>query len=279
MSGLRKKLELAEPLGTVLLLVLAVSCAGLLFAQPRATAARELPSLVLPQAPVQRVLQADARAARRAPNSEKARAVDALFLEHGRLEAEGLEAVERYQQRRKALVDAYRDVVAEVGAEAALRLRERALDKLEAALALRLRDADAKAVLGSFTAVLARERASRDGVIVAPHFVVRTLYKARWNLLHGLPRDHGFADVEKRAYYGWQALHAERVPLLQRIQALHSYGLAGGDDVEEALGVLLMRQGDAAQAARAFEHAYRKNGSLRLRNAWLGAQRAAEAAD
>lgn len=275
----RSKLTLSEPLGAMLLLVLAVACAALLFAQDRASAPRELPSLTLPVQAVQRVLHADAQAARAAPSSQRARALAALLIEHGRIEAQGLEEAQRYQDRRSALVQGYRELAAEVGAATALRLREKALLQLEAALALRLREDAAKAVLGSFPAVLAREGASRNGELVAPHFVVRTLYKARWNLLHGLKGDHGFATVEKRAYYGWQALHAERVALAQRIEALHAYGLAGGEDVEEALGVLLLRQGDHAQALRALEHAYRAHGGLRLRNALIAARHSSKDAE
>jgi hypothetical protein len=278
-SSLRGKLALSEPLGTLLLLVLAVACAALLFVQERATAPRELPSLTLPAAAVQQVLRADAHAARTAPSSPRARALEALLIEHGRLEAQGLEEVQRYQDRRRALAQGYRELVAQSGPTAALRLREKAVLELEAALGLRLSDARGKAVLGSFAAVLAREGASRDGDIVAPHFVVRTLYKARWNILHGLTRDHAFTAVEKRAYYGWQALHAERISIKQRIEALHAYGLAGGEDLEEALGVLLLRQGDSTQAVRALEHAHRAHGGLRLRNALIAARQPAKDAE
>jgi hypothetical protein len=278
-SSLRSRLALSEPLATIALLVLAAACAALLFAQERHTRPRELPSLTLPAEPVRRVLEADAQAARAAPGSPRAQALAALLLEHGRAESRGLEDAELYRARRARLELGYRELVAETGEPAALRLREKAVLALEAALALELSDAEAKAVLGSFPAVLAREGASRGGELVAPHFVVRTLYKARWNLLHGIAADHRFQPIEKRAYYGWQALHAERVPALRRIEALHAYGLAGGEDVEEALGVLLLREGDAVQASQALQAAYRKRANIRLRNMLLGARHAAGQSD
>jgi hypothetical protein len=274
-SSLRSRLALSEPLATVALLVLAAACAALLFAQERHTTPRELPSLTLPAQPVRRVLQADAAAARAAPSGKRAQALVALLLEHGRAESQGLEDAERYHERRSRLERGYRELVAEAGEPAALRLREKAVLALEAALALELSDAEAKAVLGSFPAVLAREGASRHGELVAPQFVVRTLYKARWNLLHGIAADHRFQAIEKRAYYGWQALHAERLPARRRIEALHAYGLAGGEDVEEALGVLLLREGDSVQASKALQAAYRKHANIRLRNALLVARHAA----
>ena len=120
-------------------------------------------------------------------------------------------------------------------------LRAKAALQLEDALELRLEGKRAKQVIGAFNSLLERERASMDGYLVAPRFVVRTLYKARWNILAGLAPDHAFERIERRAFYGWQALHSETEPLPKRMAALHEYGLAGGDHVEEALGILLFR--------------------------------------
>jgi hypothetical protein len=256
----------------VALLLVAMACASVLLLEPRPVVPLELPSLSLPRAPAEAVMRADARAARSVPNNAHAAELEALLWKHGAAEARGYEDIDSYGDRRKSLELGYRALVMEVGETRALCLRAKAVDQLEAALELRLPDPQAKAVLGAFTNVLARDGLSRDGYLVAPHFVVRTLYKARWNILHGLAPDHAFATIEKRAFYGWQALHAESVPIRRRIEALHAYGLAGGDHVEEALGVLLFRLGDYVQSANALQVAYEKQGSLRLRNYLLAAR-------
>jgi hypothetical protein len=277
MPRLWQKLTLSEPVGAVALLLVGIVCASVLLLEPRAVAPLELPSLSLPRAPTEAVIAADAQAARGVPNNAHAAELEALFSKHGAAESRGFEDVDSYSDRRKSLELAFRSLVAEVGEVRALCLRAKAVEQLEAALELRLPDAQAKAVLGAFTNVLAREGLSRDGYLVAPRFVVRTLYKARWNILHGLAPDHAFATIEKRAFYGWQALHAESAPVKRRIEALHAYGLAGGEHVEEALGALLFRLGDYRQSAKALQIAYDKQGSLRLRNYMLAARDAARA--
>jgi len=257
---------------SIAVLALGVACAGVLLALPRAVVPSELPALVLPEAPVRTVIAADARAVRLAPKSEHADALRALYAAQGEAEARGTEDAGRYMDRRRDLESAYRRLRRELGAPALLGMRAQAVQELEAALALQLPEERARAVLGAMTRVLERESATRDGYIVAPMFVVRTLYKARWNILHGLPADADFERIEKRAFYGWQALHSEHVSLRGRVEALHAYAEAGGDHVEEALGVLLYRLGDFAQSARALQDAYRAQPSLRLRNYALGAR-------
>jgi hypothetical protein len=273
------KPALSEPMAALLLFTLATACAGLLLAQPRSVAPLELPSLILPRDAVDAVIASDAQAARKAPSSAAAKAFEKLLNEQGQAEAVGSEGSESYASRRLALAQSYATLAAEAGQAAALCLRAKAVEGLEDALELRLDTTHARPVIGAFSSVLERENASRDGYLVAPRFVVRTLYKARWNILAGLAPDHAFERIERRAFYGWQALHSESVPLDKRVAALHEYGLAGGDHVEEALGILLFRLGDYAQSARALETAYQKQGSIRLRNNLLAARGAAGIAD
>jgi hypothetical protein len=271
----RRTLALSETTAALALLVLGSACAALLLAQERHVAPLELPSISLPAEPVQSVMRADAEAARLAPRDARATELEGLLIAQGEAEARGTEDASAYGNRRRALDLVHRALVAESSEAAALRLRARAVEELDAALQMRLPKARAKAVLGAMTTVFAREGVSRNGYLVAPLFVVRTLYKARWNLLVGTTADHAFEQVEKRAFYGWQALHTERVPLRDKIAALHEYAKAGGDHVEEALGVLLFRFGDYAQAANALQTAYGKQHSVRLRNYVLGARLAA----
>lgn len=273
------KTKLSEPIAALLLLTLTTACAGLLLAQPRHVAPLELPSLLLPADAVAAVIAKDESAARQAPRSAAAQAFEKLLDEQGRIETLGRESSDRYAARRAALVESYRTLAREVGETTALRLRAKAVERLEDALDLRIDTTHARAVIGAFNSVLDRESASRDGYLVAPRFVVRTLYKARWNILAGLPPEYAFERIERRAFFGWQALHCDELPLQKRVAALHEYGLAGGDHVEEALGILLFRLGDYAQSASALETAYRKQGSLRLRNNLLAARSAAGFAD
>ena len=115
---------------------------------------------------------------------------------------------------------------------------------------------------------------TRDAEIVAPMFVVRTLYKARQNLLCGNEPDTGFERVEKLAYYGWQSLHAARLPPAQRLGALRRYAQAGGQHVDEARGVLLFLGRDFVGAEALLTVEAHRSGSLRLRNDVLGVQQA-----
>lgn len=271
---MKGKLTLSEPFAASAMLVLCVLLAGLSFARPRAVMPAELPSLRLNARDVREVMVADAAAAQAAPKSARAQGVEALLMRHGAVEAAGPEDFDTNKERKAALAAGFREVVAEVGPTNALRLRAKNVQQIDAALELRLPEAEAKQVLGSLPRILALEGATRDGYLVAPRFLVRTFAKARWNLLHGFRAVHEFARVELRAYYGWQALHAERLPAPQRIRAIESYIEAGGTDADEALGVLLLRQHEADLAAAAFTAALRHNDHLRLRNYLLAARAA-----
>lgn len=262
---------LSESASATALLLLAVACAGFLFAQERAVAPVELPSLVLPAADVRHVIARDLTLAAR-PVTPAIVAIEALLAAQGIAEAKVLEEFAPYQERRAMLTNACAALADKGGAGPAM-LRARAVERLQDALGLRLPDAEIPGVLGSFARTLEREGVTRDAEIVAPMFVVRTLYKARENLLCGYKPDAGFERVERLAYYGWQSLHAERLPPAQRLAALDRYAEAGGKNVEEARGALLFRSGDASGAATTLAEAYARSGSLRVRNHVLGAQR------
>ncbi len=266
---------LSQPAAACALLAVAVACAGLLFAQERAVAPGELPSLRLPAAEVRATIARDHTLAARAPDA-RVTEIEALLREQGIAESKVLEGLAPYEERRAALRRACGALDAK-GADGLAVLRARSVARLEAALALELEDAELPAVLGSFARTLAREGVTRDAEIVAAPFVVRTLYKARGNLLCGVAPDAGFERVERLAYYGWQSLHAERLPPTQRVAALERYAEAGGQGargVAEARATLLFLGGDHAGAEAAFAAAYADEGSLRLRNHALAAQRA-----
>jgi hypothetical protein len=259
---------------TLLLFTVVVVCAGALLAQPRGVVWNETPPLTLPVAPVLAALAEDKKAAASAPHSDAAKQLDALWLEQGHDELSGLEPGHLRAARRQTMRLAFERVVRESGPAGALAVRAIAAERLEAALDIELAPELARDVLGGFPILLEREECARGGELLAPRFVVRTLYKASWNLSCGQPPVLGFSPIEQRAYYGWQALHARRLPLEQRLRALQAYQRNGGSRINEATAVLLLRSAQPAAASAAFAAAYQNAGTLRLRNAALGQQQA-----
>lgn len=266
---------LPEPLAAVALFVLATACAALVLARPRAVAPTEAPSLLLSEPLVARAIADDTEAAREAPRTKTAKALRELFGKQAEMELVGSESASTYTERREQLVRSYRALVAESSEAAAMRLRSEATRELDAALELKLPQARARLVVGGLGTMLQREGASIDGELIAPRFVVRTLFKARWNLLCGLAPSHRFAPIELQAFFGWQALHAEHLPIPQRVGALKSYAEAGGSRVREALGVMYYMHDEFDLAAEALDAAYKSTPNIRLRNYVLGARTAA----
>lgn len=252
-----------------MLFVILVACAAALLFRPRGVVWHETPSLVLPADLVNAALAAEAKLAASAPRTEAALRADELWLELGREERQGVPGYQR-AARGRAMQVAIGRVLEESGEPAVLALRAAAAERLEAALDVELDPKLASDVLGDFALMLEGEGCARNGELIAPRFVARTLYRARWNIAYGLVPTHAFSTIEKRAYYGWQALHARRLPLTQRARALVEYGRAGGDRTGEASGVLLFRNRQFVEAGQAFSEAYRRAGTLRLRNAALG---------
>jgi hypothetical protein len=258
--------KLSEPFAAVALLVLAIACAGLLLTLERAVPPRVMPSLQLPAGPVRAQLAADRALVAKLPESEAVEQLRAVLLEQELAAAGGPQEARVVRHRRSRLQQACLDVGKAHGDAGADAFRALAAERIDAALALTLPEEEARRVLKGFATVLAREHVTRDARVVGPRFVVRTMYKARHNLLCGWVPDSGLSRIEQRAFYGWQALHAERVALVRRLQALDRYAEAGGEDVAEARGILLFQGGDFAGAMRALEAAQRETGSLRLRN-------------
>ncbi|HEY2732598.1 MAG TPA: hypothetical protein VGI70_01365, partial [Polyangiales bacterium] len=203
-------------LALYLAFLLALVCALSLSFLPRAIPPNELPALTLSAADVDAQLREDARRAAHAPTSATARELDRLFFEFGASEIAAIEDSALASQRRRTLHHAYERVVAADGGEAALALRERALEKFERALALQLSPAETSGVIGLFANAVEQHRLTRDGEELAPHFVMRTFYKARWNHMTGLPLDHEFSPIERVAYYGFLGLSATNLPFSAR---------------------------------------------------------------
>jgi hypothetical protein len=274
---LRASLRLSEPLAAISLFVLATAFAALLLIRPRAVAPLELPSLVLDRDAVAKLIAADRDAAGKAPKSARAQELRAALTKQGEMELIGSERRELYRKRRAKMAETYAALAAEIGERNALRMRAEAAYELDRALDLELPFPRARIVIGALGDMLQREGASIDGQLTAPRFVLRTLFKARWNLLHGLRPEHAFERIELQAYFGWQALHAERLPIPQRVDALRSYAKAGGARSQEARGVLYYLHDEFDQAATILAAASAADPSFRLRNYVLGAQARAAA--
>lgn len=251
---------------------LAACGAGLLLISlPRAIAPLELPALVLLPDEVRAQQQRDATLATSALGTERAKSFWDAYLQFGETEVITIDRPHAREQRQRALKQAVDLVEAESGPEAVEALRAYAVERFEAALRGELPASEQKAVLGVFAYVLAQFQVTYDGLEVAPHFVTRTLYKARWNRMCGQPPEDGLSPVEKRAYFGWMGLGAGNLPILERRQALLGYAAAGGAHADQALGVLAFMDHDYARAASSLERAYDKHASLRLRNYLRGA--------
>lgn len=269
---LRAALHLSEPLAAIALFVLSTACAALLLVRARAVEPYEPPSLELSASMVATAMADDVAAARAAPRGKTADELRGLLTHQGEMELVGAERFESFNRRRAALAKAYAKLVREVGEKKALSLRAEATCEFDDALDLKLPVARAKLVIGTLGEMLQREGASIDGELTAPRFVARTLFKARWNLLHSLQPTLRFEPIERQAYFGWEALHAERLPIPQRVEALAEYAKAGGKHVDEAHGVLLYQHQEYQQATNALRAAYKAEPTIRLRNYVLGAQ-------
>lgn len=275
---MKRAMTLSEPVAAVLLVVLATACAGLLFAQERSVVPDELPSLVLPAGEVRAAVERDRALAKRVPTSKEVAKVETLLREHGRAQAQFFEEQQSYERRQRALRVACTEL-ARSGRDAVDALRARSVERLEDALALRLPEKEVPEVLGGFALTLERGGVTRDGAIVGPHFVVRTLYKAQWNASCGFAPNFGMARVERLAYHGWQAFHVPALSPASRLAALEEYARAGGPHVEEARAVILLGAGEPRAAVPALSAAQAAEGSIRLRNYLLAARELAKTLD
>ncbi len=250
------------------LLALTMVCVLALCILPRALAPLELPALVLDRASVAKVVAADAENAKKASQSPEAQALLESFMALGDIENQTSGTATTPEILRQSLARSYDKLVRDLGEPAALTLRAVAVERLESALRLQLSDKETQRILGLFPDALARHRATQDGFEVAPHFVLRTLYKARWNIAVGRAPDYMLEPVERQAYHGWLALHATNLGPEPRLVALRDYAAAGGRSVAEARGVLAFMSHDYQEAVTAFERAEKESPSLRIRN-WL----------
>ena len=250
--------------------------AGMVLALPQPVDPWELPSLVLDRAEASDAIDLDRTLAKEVPSSDEARALQTIFLEHGRAESNPPYERREYDRRQIAIHHARQAFTEAHGAASLGAIRAKAVEE-----AIHLLDdgrfgstGDDTGIVGGFGEVLERYGAIHDGVLVAPPLTVRVLYKARWNSVHRLPFVDGFSPIEEQAYWGWLALHGWGKPLQKRRQALTAFRDAGGFGTEEAEALFDLLQGRAEEAEAALIGLHEANGQLRPRNLALGVQHA-----
>jgi len=234
----------------------------------RPTPPLETPGLELDLNQISEVLSQDARDAKEAPEGELGEELRELYGAHCRAELGPGEAPNETRERRTAMNQALARVREEGGLQALLALRAQATEKVEQALAGKLSEEESQSLLGVFPTQMERYGLSRDGEVIAPGLVTRTLFKARWNGPHGLDSTEGLSETEIAAYWGWLALETNVDPNM-RLSALGHYEEASGKQVPEARAVLLSMSGQRSAAAELYEALVAESGSRRLQNNWL----------
>jgi hypothetical protein len=249
-----------------------LACAILAIPQP--VDPWEMPSLVLDRAAVSDAIALDQTLAKEAPDSEEARALRLLFLDHGRSEANPPHERREHDRRQAEIHRATKAMIKKHGEPALEAMRADAVEELVHVFGDGSHEAWSEreeGVLGGFPTVLKQYGAVRRGVVVAPPLTLRVFYKARWNSIHRRPFVEGFSPIEKQAYWGWLALHGWGKPLEKREEALVAFRDAGGFGTLEAAALFDLLEGNPARASNSLQQLYEASGQLRLRNFSLGA--------
>lgn len=252
-----------------------VALAGTVLAVPQPVDPWEMPSLVLDRAEASDAINLDRALAAEAPSSNEARALRAIFLEHGRAESNPPYERREYDQRQIAIHRAMASFSDAHGAVALGAMRASAVEEAVGVFEDEGFEArDESGAIGGFGTILKQYGAVRDGVLIAPPLTLRALYKARWNAVHRLPFIDGFSPIEAQAYWGWLALQAWGKPLEKRREALLAFRDAGGFGTDEAEALFDVLQGRTASAEVALNRLYESTGQLRVRNIALGVHHA-----
>jgi hypothetical protein len=258
--------------------LVAASLIGAMLAIPQPVDPWEMPSLVLDRAAASDAIGLDETLANEVLDTEEARALRSLFLDHGRSEANPPYARVEFDQRQAAIHRATEVLIEKHGAPAFEAMRAGAVEDFVRVFgdgSHEAQDDYEVGVLGGMRDVLQTYGAIHQGVLVAPPLTARVFYKARWNSVHRRPFVEGFAQVELQAYWGWLALHGWGKPLEEREDALVAFRDAGGFGTQEAAALFDLLASRPDRASKSLEKLYQARGELRLRNLALGALHAA----
>jgi hypothetical protein len=258
---------------TAVLVLVLVAPAALLWtwSRPRAAPPSQMPALALPPAQVRAQIEADRAAADAAPDDRLEETRREIYTEANEAELEASDPPARALRRQRRLEDSLEALAEAHGPDAVAAVQAADLARAERAMRGALPEVRRPGELGGFVDMLRRWGMVEGERQVAPRFVVRTAFKARWNAMYGREPTEGMSEVERRAHWGWLALRAEAAPLAARLEGLERYAEAGGERVAEARGVLLYEEGLGERARDAFEAAHAARPSFRLRNHALAA--------
>jgi hypothetical protein len=252
----------------------AAGLVGTMLAIPQPVDPWEMPSLVLDRTAVSDAIRLDQTLAREVPDTDEARALRSLFLDHGRSEANPPYELTEFDQRQAAIHRATEALIEKDGTPALEAMRADAVEDFMGVFGNGSHEAqdDYEAgVLGGVPEILQQYGAMRQGVLVAPPLTVRVFYKARWNSIHRRLFVEGFSPIELQAYWGWLALHGWGKPLQKREDALLVFRDAGGVGTSEAAALFDLLGGRPDRASKSLKKLYAASGELRLRNLALGA--------
>ena len=261
----------------LILWVLATGLIGATVALPQAVDPWELPSLVLDREAVSDAIELDRALADEFPDSPEAQRLRALFLDHGRSEANPPYERTVFDKRQVAIFEAIEALVSAHGEPAFDAMRAKAVEDFVEVFgdgAGLPNDDYEVGVVGGMREILTRYGMIRDGVVIAPEMAVRAFYKARWSSVHRRAPIDGLSRIELQAYWGWLALHGWGKPLQQREEALLAFADLGGFGAQEAAALLDLLAGRPDRAAKSLHTLYSASGELRLRNLALGARHA-----
>jgi hypothetical protein len=259
----------------LILWIVAMGLIGATIAIPQAVDPWELPSLVLDREAVSDAIELDRALAREVPDSPQAQRLRALFLDHGRSEANPPYERAVYDKRQVAIYEAIEALVSANGELAFDAMRVQAVEDFINVLEDGTREPNDDyevGVVGGMREILNRYGMIRDRVIIAPEMAIRAFYKARWSSVHRRAPIDGFSAIELQAYWGWLALHGWGRPLQQREDALLAFADVGGFGAQEAAALLDLLAGRPDRASKSLRELYSVSGELRLRNLALGAR-------
>jgi len=255
--------------GAQLALVAALCLPALLlwrWSRPTPVAPRELPALALDAAAVRAQRARDEALVAEVPEGEAIALRRRIYEESNAAESAARDTPPTARDRRDRLIGALRAVEERHGEEGVARVRAADVADAERALRGEMGPTETTANLGGLVRIMQRYSMAEGERQIAPRFVVRTAIKARWNTMHGLAPTEGMSAIERRAHWGWLAMHAAEAPLPLRLEAAAQLHEAGDPRALEAQGVLLYEAGELDDARAAFLAAYEETPLFRLRN-------------
>lgn len=263
MVDLRKKLP--EGYFAAIVIGVGVLCALALMLIPRTVQPTETPSLVLNPLEVNEQLAKDKELADKQVDERAYAIVDRAYREYGADSVAGampLQEARRKERERRTAIKR----LEETGDDAKSILRARAAEGVLDLITGKVGEQLTIERLGRFVHLMGQRSMVVGDKIVAPSFVIRTHFKARWNALFHLKPTDGFSEVEEQAYWGWIALNGNAIGPAGRLSALKKYRAAGGRDLPEAKATLYTLAGESMAASKIFSKLYDETGNIRIRN-------------